>query len=103
MGGSFFWPCMPAIGKMGKVAIAYAQNLGAPFFVFERIPAEISFDWIFFPPFLIAVVLGCLCAFATTRLLNTTGLGRYFWHPGLTFLAFWVMLTSLIGLTFLPP
>jgi uncharacterized protein DUF1656 len=71
--------------------------------VFERIPAEISFDWIFVPPFLIAVVLGYLCAFGTTRLLNTTGLSRHFWHPGLAFLAFWVMLTSLIGLTFLPP
>jgi hypothetical protein len=35
--------------------------------------------------------------------LNVTGLSRFFWHPGLAFLAFWVLLTSLIGLTFIPP
>jgi hypothetical protein len=71
--------------------------------VFERVPAEISFEWIYFPPFLLTVVLGYLCAYGTTRLMNATGLSRFFWHPGLAFLAIWVLLTSLIGLIFLPP
>ena len=71
--------------------------------MFGRIPSEISFEWIYFPPFLFTVVLGYLCAFGVTRLLNATGLSRFFWHPGLAFLAFWVLLTSVIGLVFLPP
>lgn len=69
----------------------------------ERIPSEISFDWVYFPPFFLTVVLGYLCAFGLTRLLNATGLSRYFWHPGLVFVALWVLLTSLIGLLLLPP
>jgi hypothetical protein len=35
--------------------------------------------------------------------LNVTGLSRFFWHSSLAFLAFWVLLTSMIGLTFVPP
>jgi hypothetical protein len=69
----------------------------------EKIPSEISLDWVYFPPFLLTVVLGYLCAFALTRLLNTTGLSRFFWSPGLAFVALWVLLTSLIGLFFVPP
>lgn len=71
--------------------------------VFDQIPSEISFQWIYFPPFFFTVVLGYLCAFGVTRLLNATGLSRLFWHPGLAFVAFWVLLTSIIGLVFLPP
>ena len=69
----------------------------------ERIPSEISLDWVYLPPFLITVLLGYLAAYGVTRLLNATGLSRYFWRPEIGFLAFWVMLTSLIGLFFLPP
>ena len=69
----------------------------------ERIPSEISLDWVYLPPFMITVVLGYLAAYGVTRLLNATGLSRYFWRPEIGFLAFWVMLTSLIGLFLLPP
>lgn len=71
--------------------------------MFGRIPSEISFEWIYFPPFLFTVLLGYLCAFGVTRLLNATGLSRFFWHPGLAFVGFWVLLTSVIGLVFMPP
>jgi hypothetical protein len=71
--------------------------------VFGRIPSEISFEWIYFAPFFFTVVAGYLCAFGVTKLLNATGLSRFFWHPGLAFMAFWVLLTSLIGLVFVPP
>ena len=71
--------------------------------VFNQIPAETSFEWVYFPPFMFAVLLGYLAAYGVTRLLNTTGLSRFFWRPELGFLAFWVLLTSLIGLFFLPP
>lgn len=69
----------------------------------ERIPSEISLDWVYLPPFMITVVLGYLAAYGVTRLLNATGMSRYFWRPEIGFLAFWVMLTSLIGLFLLPP
>jgi len=69
----------------------------------ERIPSEISLDWVYLPPFMITVLLGYLGAYGVTQLLNATGLSRYFWRPEIGFLAFWVMLTSLIGLFFLPP
>jgi hypothetical protein len=66
-------------------------------------PSEISLDWVYLPPFMITVVLGFVASYALTRLLNATGLSRYFWRPEIGFLAFWVMLASLIGLFFLPP
>ena len=69
----------------------------------ERIPSEISLNWVYLPPFMITVVLGYLAAYGVTRLLNATGMSRYFWRPEIGFLAFWVMLTSLIGLFLLPP
>ncbi len=68
-----------------------------------RIPSEISLDWVYLPPFMITVLLGYLAAFGVTRLLNAMGLSQYFWRPEIGFLAFWVMLTSLIGLFILPP
>ena len=68
-----------------------------------RIPSEVSFESVYFPPFFFTVVLGFICALGITKLLNATGLSRFFWHPGLAFLAFWVLLTSVIGLTLIPP
>lgn len=69
----------------------------------NRIPTELSFDSIYFPPFFFTVVLGFLCAFGIWKLLTVTGLSRWFWNDGLAFLAIWILLTSLIGLTILPP
>jgi hypothetical protein len=71
--------------------------------LFGRVPSEVSFEWVYFPPFLFTVVLGYLSAFGVAKLLNVTGLSRFFWHQGLTFVAFWVLLTSVIGLVFIPP
>ena len=71
--------------------------------MFGRVPSEISFEWIYFPPFLFTVVLGYVFAVGVTKLLNITGLSQYFWHTGLAFVAFWVLTTSLIGIFFIPP
>ena len=89
-------------GQLFRLAPCTCQS-GRFRLVFGRIPSEVSFEWIYFPPFLFTVVLGYLCAFGVTRMLNATGLSRYFWHPGLAFVAFWVLLTSVVGLLFLPP
>jgi hypothetical protein len=71
--------------------------------MFARIPAEISLDWIYFPPFFFTIVLGFVCTLGVAKLLNATGLSRFFRHPGLAFVALWVLMTSLIGLTVIPP
>jgi hypothetical protein len=71
--------------------------------VFDHIPSEIPFEWVYFPPFFFTVVMGFICTIVTTKLLNVTKLSRFFWHPGLTFVAFWVLGTSLVGLFFIPP
>jgi len=71
--------------------------------VVGRIPAEISFEWVFFPPFFFTVAVGFVCAWILAKLLNVSGLSRWFWHSGLAFVAFWVLATSLIGIFLLPP
>jgi hypothetical protein len=71
--------------------------------MFYRIPSEISFQWIYLPPFFVTVVLGFLCAFGIAKVLNVTGVSRFFWHPGLVFVALWVLATALVGLFFIAP
>ena len=71
--------------------------------MFEKIPSEISFQSVYFPPFFFTIVLGFICAMGTAKLLNATGLSRFFWHPGLAFVAFWVQATSLVGLLLVLP
>ena len=71
--------------------------------MFDQVPSEISFQWVYFPPFFFTIVLGFVGALGVSKLLNTTGLSRFFWHPGLAFVALWVLMTSLIGLTVIPP
>ena len=71
--------------------------------MFEQTPSEISFQWVYFPPFFFTVVLGFVCAVVVTKLLNAAGLSRIFWHPGLAMVALWVLLTSLTGLFLIRP
>ena len=80
----------------------HARKKSTPI-VFDRVPSEISFQWFYMPPFFFTVVLGFVGAVAITKLLNATGLSRFFWHSGLVFVTFWVLATSLVGLVLLPP
>ena len=73
------------------------------FAMFDQMPSEISFQGVYFPPFFFTVVFGFICAIGTSKLLNVTKLSRFFWHPGLAFVAFWVLETSLVGLFFISP
>ncbi len=66
-------------------------------------PSEVSFEWVYAPPFLFTVVFGFVGTYGVTRFLNRTGWSRFFWYPELAFLALWVLLTSLLGLFVLPP
>jgi hypothetical protein len=72
--------------------------------MFERVPTEtVLFEWVYFPPFFFTFVLGFVCAIGIAKLFNVTRLSRFFWHPGLAFVALWVLATSLIGLSIIPP
>ena len=71
--------------------------------MFDKIPAELTFESVYFPPFFFTVLLGFVCAWLAAKLLNRFGASRFFWHPGLAFLALWVLMSSLLGLTVIPP
>lgn len=66
-------------------------------------PSELSFRWVYFPPLFFTLLTGFLLALGCAKLLNATRISRYVWHPGLAFVALWVLMTSLIGLTIAPP
>jgi hypothetical protein len=67
----------------------------------QYIPKEFAIGGVYFPPLLIASILGVLAAGLTAMLLNRYRLSRYFFYPPLVFVALAVIYTWLIG-TFLP-
>ena len=71
--------------------------------MFTHIPSEIQILGVYFPPLFVAILAGLLCAFGLARLLNWTGLSRFFWHPPLAFAALWLLSTALVGLIFIAP
>jgi hypothetical protein len=70
--------------------------------LFDKIPAELPFLSVYFPPFFLTVTLGFVCAWCLAKLLNLIGASRYFWHPALAFFALWVLMSSVLGLTIIP-
>jgi hypothetical protein len=66
------------------------------------IPHEFVIGGIYFPPLLIAGILGVLASALTAMLLNRYRLSRFLYNPPLVFLALSVIYTGLIG-TFLIP
>ena len=66
------------------------------------IPSEFAIGGVFFPPLLVAGILGVTAAVLTAFLLNRYRLSRFFFYPPLVFLALAVIYTSVIG-TFLIP
>jgi hypothetical protein len=71
--------------------------------VLDQMPSEVSFEWVYFPPFFFTMLLGFVFALGVAKLLNIAGISRFFWHPGLAFVSLWVLMTSLIGLTLISP
>ena len=67
------------------------------------VPSEVSWGWIYLPPSLFVFALAAVGAWAITRMLNRTGLSRYFWHPPLAMLGITVILSALIGLLWMAP
>jgi len=67
------------------------------------VPSEIQLLGVYFPPLFVAIVAGLVCAILVARLLNLTGLSRFFWHPPLANAAMWLLATALIGLFIITP
>lgn len=65
-------------------------------------PQEFALGGVYFPPLLIAGLLGVIAAVATALLLNRYRLSRYFFYTPLVFLSLTVIYTVLIG-TFVVP
>ena len=65
-------------------------------------PSEFAFGGIYFPPLLIASILGLILAWLSAQMLNRYRLSRFFFYPPLVLLAFAVIYTVLIG-TFVIP
>ena len=68
----------------------------------DLIPREFTVAEVYFPPLLIASMLGLVAAVLTTMMLNRFRLSRFFHSPTLVLLALAVLYTVLIG-TFLIP
>ena len=68
----------------------------------QYIPKEFAIGGIYFPPLLIASILGVVAAVLTASLLNRYRLSRFIYYPPLIFLALAVIYTGLIG-TFVIP
>jgi len=52
---------------------------------------------------LFVIGLGAVSAWILTRILNRTGLSRFFWHPPLAMLGLTALMSALIGLFLLAP
>lgn len=66
------------------------------------IPSEFAIGGVYFPPLLIAGLLGTAAAWLTAQLLNRYRLSRYFAYPPLVLLALAVIYTVLIATFVLP-
>ena len=67
-----------------------------------NIPHEFTIGGVYFPPLLIAAILGVIAAALTAYGLNRYRLSRFFFYPPLVFLALAVIYTVIIG-TFIVP
>jgi hypothetical protein len=66
------------------------------------VPSEFAISGVYFPPLLIASIIGVAAAALTALLLNRYRLSRFFWYPPIVFLALAVVYSGLIG-TFVIP
>jgi hypothetical protein len=66
------------------------------------IPSEFAIAEVYFPPLLIAAMIGFVAAWLTAMTLNRYRLSRFFFYPPLVLLALAVIYTVIIG-TFVIP
>ncbi|NOQ65305.1 MAG: DUF1656 domain-containing protein [Methyloprofundus sp.] len=63
----------------------------------NQMPYEFAIAGVYFPPLLIATLLGFFAALATAHLLNRYRLAKYFFYPQLVFLEMVIIYTVLFG------
>jgi len=68
----------------------------------QYVPSEVAIGGVYFPPLLIAAVLGVVAALVTALLLNRYRLSRFFFYPPLVFLALAVIYTGVVGTFWIP-
>ena len=68
----------------------------------QLIPSEFIIGGVYFPPVLIAGLLGTAAAWLTAHLLNRFRLSRFFAYPPLVLLALAVTYTVVLGTFFIP-
>lgn len=69
----------------------------------DSVPSEVQILGMYFPPLFVAIVAGLVCTMVVAKLLNLTGLSRFFWHPPLAFTVLWLISIALVGLIFIAP
>ena len=70
--------------------------------MFDYLPSEFNIGGVYFPPLLLAAILGGVLAWLTAMLLNRYRLSRFFAYPPVVFIALAVIYTGLIGTFFIP-
>ena len=68
----------------------------------QLIPSEFIIGGVYFPPMLIAGLLGTAAAWLTAQLLNRFRWSRFFVYPPLVLLALAVTYTVVLGTFFIP-
>jgi len=71
--------------------------------MFTGAPSEVQILGLYFPPLFVAIAAGLVCSTLVARLLNQSGLSRFFWHPPLASAALWLLATALIGYFIITP
>ena len=67
------------------------------------VPSEVQVLGMYFPPLFVSIVAGLVGAMVVGKLLNLTGLSRFFWHPPLANAALWLLATALISRFIITP
>jgi hypothetical protein len=65
--------------------------------VFTPIPHELAIGGVYFPPMLVAGMLGLIATVMTTRLLNRYKLSKHFFYPPVVSVALMIIYTVFIG------
>ena len=68
----------------------------------QLVPSEVAIGGVFFPPLLLAGILGVVAAVLTSYGLNRYRLSRFFYYPPVVFLALAVIYAGIIGTFFIP-
>jgi len=68
----------------------------------NQFPREFAIGDVYFPPLLIAAILGTIAALLTVLVLDRYRLSRFLYYPPIMFVALMIIYSGLIG-TFLIP